>query len=133
MIWIATVAGRLKNDFRYSSALCYNCFPFPSISRYRKDELMQLSFNIIEQREKFSNFPLSKLYNLSSMPTELKDAHRQNDLAIEQCYRDQPFSNDNERLEYLFSLYERMIEIEQSQNTLFADEVRKKRKRRVNA
>ena len=43
------------------------------------------------------------------MPKDLKEAHRQNDLAVEKCYRQTPFSNDNERLEYLFSLYERMI------------------------
>ena len=42
-----------------------------------------------------------------------------------------PFTN-KDRLEYLL-FYERMIELEQSENTLFADEVKKKRKRRVNA
>ena len=67
------------------------------------------------------------------MPTGLKKAHRQNDLAVEKCYRQTPFTNDTERLEYLFSLYEKMIELEQSKNTLFADEVKKKRKRRINA
>ena len=31
MIWVKTVAGRLKSDYRYSSNLCYNTFPFPNI------------------------------------------------------------------------------------------------------
>jgi len=36
------------------------------------------------------------------------------DMAIEQCYRSRPFKNDEERLEYLFKLYEEMIENEAS-------------------
>ena len=36
----------------------------------------------------------------------LREAHHQNDLAIERCYRSKPFESDEERLEYLFKLYE---------------------------
>jgi hypothetical protein len=43
------------------------------------------------------------------MPEGLKEAHHQLDLAIEQCYRKKPFESDEERLEYLFRLYEEMI------------------------
>ena len=32
MTWVRAVAGRLKTDYRYSSSLCYNTFPFPDIS-----------------------------------------------------------------------------------------------------
>jgi len=46
------------------------------------------------------------------MPDELKVAHHQLDLAIERCYRSKPFKNDEERLEYLFRLYEEMVESE---------------------
>ena len=34
------------------------------------------------------------------------------DLAVEQCYRKKPFKSDEERLEYLFKLYEEMIAAE---------------------
>jgi hypothetical protein len=34
--------------------------------------------------------------------------------AVEQCYRKQAFKSDEERLEYLFKLYEEMIEAEES-------------------
>jgi hypothetical protein len=30
------------------------------------------------------------------------------DIAVEQCYRPEPFTSDEERLEYLFKLYEKM-------------------------
>jgi hypothetical protein len=39
----------------------------------------------------------------------LKQAHHELDLAIERCYRPKPFESDEERLEYLFKMYERMI------------------------
>ena len=42
------------------------------------------------------------------------EAHHQNDLAIERCYRSKPFDNDEERLEYLFKLYEKMIAEEEA-------------------
>jgi hypothetical protein len=60
----------------------------------------------------------------------LREAHRQNDISIEECYRSTPFKSDEERLEYLFKLYEKMIAEEKEQGTLFAKEkkVRKKRK-----
>ena len=133
MVWVNAVAGRLKNDIRYSSALCYNSFPFPQISKNRKQDLLQITFQILEEREIYSDKTMGQLYDPNKMPQKLKETHKQNDLAIEKCYRQTPFSNDDERLEYLFSLYERMIELEQSENTLFANEVKKKRKRRINA
>jgi hypothetical protein len=33
-------------------------------------------------------------------------------LAVEQCYPSKPFKSDEERLEFLFGLYERMVESE---------------------
>ena len=46
------------------------------------------------------------------MPADLKEAHRLNDLAVESCYREKPFASDEERLEHLFKLYEKMIKEE---------------------
>ena len=38
MVWMRTVAGRLKTDYRYSSALVYNTFPFPNITDSQKED-----------------------------------------------------------------------------------------------
>ncbi len=46
------------------------------------------------------------------MPDKLKQAHKNLDLYIEQCYRKKPFDSDEERLAYLFKLYEKMIKEE---------------------
>lgn len=43
------------------------------------------------------------------MPSGLKEAHNNLDLVIERCYRTREFRSDEERLECLFNLYEKMI------------------------
>ena len=126
MVWMRTVSGRLKSDYRYSSALSYNTFPFPSISAQRKNEITQSVFRILEEREKHSDKTMAELYDPDKMPEGLREAHRQNDLIIEKCYRSTPFNSDEERLEYLFKLYEKMIAEEQAKGTLFAKEKKKK-------
>lgn len=108
MVWMRTVAGRLKTDYRYSSALVYNTFPFPNISQKQKDEITELVFAILDEREKHSQKTLAQLYDPDKMPEGLKKAHHNLDIAIEQCYRSKPFESDEERLEYLFKMYEEM-------------------------
>ncbi len=127
MCWIKSVAGRIKTDFRYSKDVVYNNFPFPSITEGQKQELEKHVYKILEEREVHSEKTLAQLYDPDKMPEGLREAHRQNDLAIERCYREKPFESDEERLEYLFKLYEKMIEEEKNKGTLF--EKSKKRKK----
>jgi hypothetical protein len=64
----------------------------------------------LEERENHSEKTLAQLYDPDKMPDGLREAHHQLDLAVERCYRSKPFESDEERLEYLFKLYEQMIE-----------------------
>ena len=41
-------------------------------------------------------------------PPELVKAHAELDHAVEKCYRPEPFHSDHERVEYLFSVYEKL-------------------------
>ena len=109
MAWVKAVAGRLKSDYRYSTAICYNTFPFPNISDKQKLELEECTFRILDAREQHSQKTLAQLYDPEKMPDDLRHAHHLNDLAVERCYRSKPFTSDEERLEYLFKLYEKMI------------------------
>lgn len=129
MVWVRAVAGRLKSDYRYSSNLCYNTFPFPPISSQRKEELTQCTFRILEEREKHPEKTLAQLYDPDKMPEGLKEAHRLNDEAVERCYRSTPFNSDEERLEYLFKLYEKMIQEEKEKGTLFEAEKKTRKKK----
>ncbi|SHF80466.1 class I SAM-dependent DNA methyltransferase [Flavisolibacter ginsengisoli] len=116
MVWVKTVGGRLKTDYRYSSQLCYNTFPFPEISLKQKENLCLYVFAILDERAKHSEKTMAQLYSPDTMPIGLKEAHQELDKAVEQCYRLQPFTSDTERLEYLFKLYEEMTK----KDTLFA-------------
>ncbi|MGM0622317.1 MAG: type IIL restriction-modification enzyme MmeI [Bacteroidota bacterium] len=117
MVWLKTVGGKLKSDYRYAKDLVYNTFPFPNISNQRKNEITQCVFRILEERAKHSEKTLAQLYDPDKMPDGLREAHRLNDLAVERCYRSKPFETDEERLEYLFKMYERMIAEEKEKNS----------------
>jgi len=113
MVWVKAVCGRLKSDYRYSKDIVYNNFPFPRISERQRGELSEQARQILFQREMHSEKTLAELYDPDTMPEELKAAHHQLDLAVERCYRSKPFESDEERLEHLFNLYERMIAAEE--------------------
>ncbi|MEG1531393.1 MAG: DNA methyltransferase, partial [Lactococcus sp.] len=109
MAWVGTVGGRLKTDYRYSATLCYNTFPFPKISEQQRKELEEYAEEVLLMREEFTELTLAQMYDPDKMPQRLRDAHRALDLAVERCYRSEPFASDEERLEHLFRLYEKMI------------------------
>ncbi|MGL5957944.1 MAG: type IIL restriction-modification enzyme MmeI, partial [Phocaeicola sp.] len=106
--WVRAVGGRLKTDYRYSAQLCYNTFPFPKISEAQRTELEECAENVLLTRELHSEMTLAQMYNPESMPDDLRTAHRTLDLAVERCYRAEPFVSDEERLQHLFKLYEKM-------------------------
>ncbi len=128
-IWLNAIGGKMKTDYQYSKNVVYNTFPFPPISTQRKNEITQAVFRILEEREKHPEKTLAQLYDPDKMPDGLREAHRQNDEIIEKCYRSTPFKSDEERLEYLFKLYEKMIAEEKEQGTLFAKEKKTRKKR----
>jgi hypothetical protein len=109
MIWVRSVAGRLKMDMQYSNTLCYNTFPFPDITKVKKANIEENVFAVLEEREKHPEKTISELYDPDKMPAGLRQAHKDLDEAVERCYRLQPFENDTQRLEYLFKEYEKLI------------------------
>lgn len=124
MVWVRNVGGKLKTDYRYSAKLCYNTFPFPDITTKQKENLNLYVFAILDERAKHPSKTMAQLYNPTTMPKGLLQAHQELDTAIEQCYRLQPFKNDTERLEYLFKQYEEMLQ----KDTLFAKQKQARKK-----
>ena len=121
MVWVRAVSGRLESRIRYSSELSYNTFPFPEINKEQKQELERNVYQVLSEREKHSEKTLAQLYDPDKMPDGLREAHHQLDLAVERCYRSKPFASDEERLEYLFRLYEQMIAEEKSRTMIGKD------------
>lgn len=115
MVWVRAVAGRLKTDYRYSAQLCYNTFPFPKISEKQKNNITENIYLVLAERENHSEKTLAQLYDSDKMPQELREAHHQLDIVVDRCYRSKSFESDEERLEYLFKLYEKMIREEKGE------------------
>ena len=110
MVWVKTVGGRLKTDYRYSAQLCYNTFPFPKISSDKKAEIEEAAEEILVTREFYPEKTLAELYDPDKMPQDLREAHARLDDIVESCYPGYPFASDEARLECLFKLYEKMTE-----------------------
>jgi hypothetical protein len=108
LVWIATVCGKLKTDFRYSNTLGWNTFPVPLLTEQNKADLTRCAENILLARE--AHFPktIADLYDPEHMPDNLRHAHERNDEVLERIYIGRKFKNDTERLEKLFDLYTKM-------------------------
>ena len=113
--WIKSVCGCLESRIRYSSSLGYNTFPFQSFPDNAKKTSPNVYFAFWKSGKNIRKKLLAQLYDPDKMPEGLREAHRLNDLAVERCYRSKPFESDEERLEYLFKLYEKM-NAEQQEN-----------------
>jgi type II restriction/modification system DNA methylase subunit YeeA len=107
MTWVRYVCGRLKSDFRYSSTIVYNNYPFPeNISDKQKQKVETAAQKVLDTRAKYPDSSLADLYDPLTMPPDLVKAHQALDKAVDLCYRPQPFVSELNRIEYLFSLYE---------------------------
>jgi hypothetical protein len=109
MAWVKRVAGRLKSDFRYSNTLVYNNYPWPADpTPAQRASVERLAQAVLDARAQFPDSTLAALYDPLLMPPVLLRAHQQLDRAVELCYRPEPFPNDQARVEFLFSLYEKL-------------------------
>lgn len=107
VIWLNSIGGKLETRYRYTS-LVYNSFPFPKISEEKKKEIEAAAEEVLLVRADYPGSTLADLYDPDKMPDDLREAHHNLDLIVESCYRDKPFESDEERLECLFKLYEKM-------------------------
>ncbi len=108
LVWIGTVCGKLKTDFRYSNTLGWNTFPVPLLTEQNKADLTACAENILLAREAHFPATIADLYDPDTMPDNLRAAHDRNDEVLERIYIGRRFKNDTERLEKLFELYTKM-------------------------
>ncbi len=108
LVWIATVCGKLKTDFRYSNTLGWNTFPVPTLTEQNKTELTRCAEDILLAREAHFPATIADLYDPETMPANLRQSHDRNDEILERIYIGRRFKNDTERLEKLFELYTKM-------------------------
>lgn len=108
LVWIGTVCGKLKTDFRYSNTLGWNTFPVPLLTEQAKIDLTRSAEAILLAREAHFPATIADLYDPATMPANLRAAHEHNDEVLERIYIGRRFKNDTERLEKLFELYTKM-------------------------
>jgi len=108
MSWLGHIGGRLKSDYRYSIGLVYNTFPWPDLTDADKARLEGLAQAVLDARAAHPGATLADLYDPDVMPADLRRAHRALDQAVDRLYRKAPFDSDRERVEHLFTLYEKM-------------------------
>jgi hypothetical protein len=108
MLWVKNVGGKLKSDIRYSSQLCYNTFPINTLNQNYIKKMEDLSFRILEEREKYSEMTINQLYN-DRMPLNLKKIHQDNDILIQEILFNKTNLNDEKIIIELFNKYETCI------------------------
>ncbi len=110
LVWIATVCGKIKTDFRYSNTLGWNTFPVPTLTEQNKADLTQCAEDILLAREAHFPATIAELYDPEKMPDDLRAAHDRNDEVLERIYIGRRFRNDTERLEKLFDLHTKRMQ-----------------------
>ena len=113
MVWLRSIGGKLKTDYRYSAGLVYNTFPIPELSEARKNMLEEAVFEMLDVREEEGG-TLAELYGGAnkSMNERLRQAHEKIDGIVERAYQQKPFESDEERLSVLLNLYKEITEKE---------------------
>ena len=109
MAWVKHVCGRLKSDFRYSSGLVYNSYPWPTKPTPAQiKDIAEKAQAVLDIRAQFPSSSLAVLYDLITMPPPLLKAHLALDKAVDAAYRKQAFPTERNRIEYLFELYQQI-------------------------
>lgn len=104
--WMRTVAGRLKNDYRYAPSVYYN-FPYPDADQDDINEIEERAKAVIKVRSNYPDCSLATLYGADSffLFNDLVKAHSDLDAAVESAYG-MSFDGDEEKIvAHLFSLY----------------------------
>ncbi len=108
MVWVKVIGGKLETRYRYSAKVCYNTFPFPTISETQRKKITEAAEDVLITREGYPSKTLADLYVPEKMPEDLREAHHRLDDIVESCYPGYPFASDEARLESLFKLYEKI-------------------------
>lgn len=108
-VWVATVCGKMKTDYRYSNTMGWNTFPIPQLTEKNKIDLTRCAEDILLAREAHYPATIADLYDDDKMPSDLRAAHERNDETVERIYIGRRFRNDTERLERLFEHYLKLV------------------------
>lgn len=103
--WMRTVCGRMKSDYQYSATIVYNNFVWPNSNDVQRALIESAAQTVLNVRERHYGQTLADLYDPDKMPSDLLEAHKALDRAVEEAYG-VDFNGDEEKIvAYLFKLY----------------------------
>ncbi|MGL6225341.1 MAG: DNA methyltransferase [Thermoguttaceae bacterium] len=109
MDWMRRVCGRLESRYRYSAKIVYNNFIWPEhVTEEQQKRIAEKAQAVLDARALYPDNTLADLYARGYMPKELLRAHHELDRAVDRAYRKEPFTSDEDRLAFLFGLYEKL-------------------------
>ena len=108
MAWMRVVCGRLEMRYRYSNAIVYNNFPWPTITPEQEAEISRTAQAILDARNLYPDCSLADLYDEVTMPVELRRAHQANDRAVMRAYGLPITTSESDTVAHLFKLYEEL-------------------------
>lgn len=111
MAWMRTVCGRLKSDYRYSKDIVYNNFPWCTPTEQQRERISQTAQGILDARAKYPDSSLADLYDPTTMPYDLLEAHRRNDRAVMAAYGFPPSMSEQECVARLFEMYKALLQM----------------------
>ncbi len=121
MAWVKYVCGRIKSDYRYTNQIVYNNFPWPNApSENHITEVTAAAQAVLEARaaefQRDTATTLATLYDPDLMPPTLAKAHQALDRAVDAAYvadgGKRKWSNDAERVAFLFEFYLRLTNLQ---------------------
>lgn len=111
MLWMRTICGRLKSDYRITKDNVYNNFPWPEPSTEQKENIIKSAHAIIEARKGYSNISFADMYGDKMFLFEkLVNAHKQNDIAVKEAYGFKLDMQEEEIITKLFGLYKELTQ-----------------------
>lgn len=113
MAWMRTVSGKHEGRYRYSNTLVYNTFPFPEPTDKQTNEIEKCANAILDARKPYldEGSTLADLYNILTMPDDLRKAHDKLDNAIDRAYGFKKKNRtDGERVAFLMERYLELVE-----------------------
>lgn len=118
MAWLHAIGGRIKSDYRYSSDLVYNTFPWPdraTLTPKQVKAVEDVARQVLEAREKHPGSTLAQLYDPLTMPRALRDAHNTLDRAVDALYGLRTGTTEAQRLALLLTKYRELVPTLESQ------------------
>ncbi len=112
MVWANIIGGKIKSDPRYSNDIVYNNFPWPEANDEQKDKIAELAQAVLDARKKREDIgdSLADMYDVKTMPDELRKAHRKLDNAVLKLYGLKPDTDEMDIVKHLLALYKKFIQ-----------------------